>query len=303
MKTNYKFVLASLITLSFQFGCKKDETSTDVTLDAIETGITSISELADDVENQSLAFHLNTQPKSPFVELLESLKISEAHAADCTGRAGGLDCTSGVKNLVYNNCTVPTTNQTISGYVNLQFSDTMDCFLTATDDEVIRTHDFTRTTPWGAVITSTSDAKSDYTNLSYGGGSTLTKLAGPNNNYELVILGKHRTRTTAGGRSALDLSIRTTTPIVMTNLIRSQRTINSGRLEVAHNLKEFTVAFEPSSPLTFSSNCCYPIGGTLNIEISGSINTTGQIEFNNSCDTATVTKNGVSSDVSLYSCE
>ncbi len=296
---NKYLILILLISLSGLFGCKKDELIGDQTLDVIEAGVTAFSEVADDVENESLARHYNNRQKSPLELFLNSMNILKAHAADCTGRPGSLTCSAGDKNLIYDQCTIPGTDQVVNGFVNLDFNDETNCLLDSTGDSVTRTFEFTRTTPWGAVITSTSDLRTDYNNITYGGGGTLTRLS--NNSFEMEVLGKHRTRTTVGGRSAYDISIRTITPVGISAIARASRQISGGRLEVAHNIRNFTVALEPNS-LTFEDTCCYPVSGSINIEIFGSINTTGQITFNG-CENATVTKNGVTSNIGLYSCE
>lgn len=295
---NKKIILVFFMIASSLLGCKKDELVGDQTLDTIEAGITALSEIPDDVTDETIAKQNNIKHKSPLEIFLNSMNLSNAHAADCTGRPGSLACNNGDKNLVYNQCTVPSTDQVINGFVNLEFSQT-DCSLSLTNDTVTRTFDFTRTTPWGATITSTSESRTDYNNNTYGGGGRLTRVVG--GAFELDILGKHRNRTTAGGRDAYDISIRTIEPISISSLLRSSRQVTGGRLEVAHNIRNFTVALEPTN-LSFENTCCYPVSGTIDVEISGSINTTGQIEFNG-CGNATVTKNSVTADINLHSCE
>ncbi len=292
-----KLILISLIFLNL--GCKEDILIGDQTIDVIEAGISSMNDIPDDVSNENLASNQNYLKKSPWIKLLESVQILKAHAADCTGRAGGLTCSAGEKNYNYLNCTIPSTNQVLNGSVSLMYSDTANCTLDTNGESVTRRYDYTRTTSWGAVVTTTDDNKVDYTGgAPYGGGGILTNVSG---NFILEIDGKHKTRTTAGGRSALDLSIRTTSPITMSSLSRISRSINGGRLEIAHNIRKFTVALVPSN-LNFDTTCCYPTSGSISVAISGSINATGLVEFNG-CGNATLAKNGVTKNIGLYSCE
>lgn len=287
--------LLILVLIALVFGCKKEDSDGDATLSSIEAGITSLSDVADEHSNEEFAMKSN----SFLNKWLESFQILNAYAIDCDGRAGNLVCDNGEKEITYDQCTIPSTDQILNGTVNLSYSDDITCSLSSEGDSVLRTYNITRTTPWGAVVSSNSDFKTDYAGNSYGGGSELTHVSG--GGFELSVHGKHKQRTTARGHEAFDLSLRTTEAVGISSLDRSTRIIDGGRIEIAHNQRSFTVALEPSN-LTYSSSCCYPVDGNIAVTISGAINTTGEVSFNG-CGNATIFKNGISTNFTLYSCE
>jgi hypothetical protein len=288
-----KLNLILTIVLVFMMGCKKDEVLGDQTSDSIEAGISALADIADEENDESFA----SNTKNPILNFFDSLQIQKAYSAACSARAGLSSCTNGVRAVEYVNCTIPSTNQTLNGDVTLTYSDS-GCSMSSNGNTVTRSYNYTRTTSWGAVITTTSTSQSDYNGDNYGGGGVLTKTI---SGFNMVLNGKHKHRTTSGGRSAFDLSLKTSSAISVSALDRSTRVIDGGSLLIANNNKEYTIAMSPNS-LTYTSNCCYPTGGSIDVTISGSVNATGSVAFN-SCGNATLTKNGVSVGLSLYSCE
>lgn len=287
-------ILLSFIILFTSCG-KEEEIVNQAIADSVESAIAAMAGAADDQAGESIA---SVAPSSLEKLLQHANLISTAHAATCTGRAYNQTCSSGVRSISYNNCSIGVSSHTLSGNVSLTYSDTSNCEVDTNGETVTRTYDFTRTTGWGAKVRTFSSTKTDYEGNSYGGGGRLTRTA---SGFDLTILGKHRTRTTAGGRAALDISMRTTSDIGLDKLARNNRTVNGGTFVIAHNLSKYKVSLSPSN-LTYTSSCCYPTGGTINVTYSGIISGSGSVTFT-SCGNATLSRDAESYDISFYSCE
>lgn len=293
-RLNYLIILIAFTSV---IGCGKKKTSitTDSALaDSVEAGITAMAGASDDQSGASVSL-LHKKKLDFLYELINP--IPNAYAATCSGRAASQSCSSGTKSITYSSCTLGSSSQTLFGTVTLTYSQSA-CTFSATNDTITRTFDYSRTTSFGATVRTFSSAHTNYAGNSYSGGSKLTKTA---SGYELQIMGKHKTRTNSGGRSKLDISMRTTSNITMDNLNRTNRTITGGALEVYHNLGQVTVKMVPSS-LTYISTCCYPISGSIALTYSGTISATGSVTFT-SCGSATVTKGADTYNINLYSCE
>jgi len=263
--------------------------------DSVEAAITSLVDSPDEQSDQDLAFYNKSKTNTIF-ELLNP--IPNAYAATCSGRAVTQPCVSGIKIKNYTNCSIGVSDHQLNGSVSLTYSDTTNCNIDSNGEFVTRTYDVTRTTPWGAKIRTFSTSKTDYEGDTYGGG---TRLEQTGSGYELTILGKHKTRTSSNGRSRLDLSINTETPISFNQLTRSGRIVDGGSLIIAHNLAKYKMTLQPNN-LGYSANCCYPTSGSIDISYSGSVNGSGLVSFS-SCGKATVTKDSKSYDIEFYSCE
>ncbi len=162
-----------------------------------------------------------------------------------------------------------------------------------------RTYSITRSGPFGSVTTSSAPHE-DYRGTNIVGLAMLTSLWGIS--YNLAILGKRKTRARVNGSTGFDISIRTTANLLLNNgLSRNGRTIDGGRLEVIHNRLEYVAELVPND-LTYSSSCCYPVSGGMDITYTGSLSGTGSITFNG-CGSASVTYNGDVNEIEFYSCE
>lgn len=294
-----KNVYIFILILSFSISCAKNEdeqvSAENAIADSVEAAITSIAGASDEQANETIASL--QQPKwYKTWELLNPISLS--YAAICSGRAFSQSCISGVKTKSYQDCTIGTSSFRLNGDVSLSYSDSANCDLDTTGESVTRNYDTTRTTAWGAQLRTYSDNHTDFENNTYGGGGKLTRT---DNGYELEILGKHKSRTSARGRSSLDISIRTTSPISMDQLARHNRTVNGGAIVIAHNLAQYKVTLEPSN-LSYISSCCYPVSGTLNVTYTGSISGSGTVTFS-SCGQATVSRGADSYNIEFYSCE
>lgn len=108
-------------------------------------------------------------------------------------------------------------------------------------------------------------------------------------------------RTNFLGREALDVSLRTTSPISFNKLLRNGRIVDGGALVIAHNLANYKVTLAPSN-LTYSSSCCYPTGGSITATYEGVIDGSGTVIFNG-CGKATISRDGNSYPIEFNSCE
>ena len=86
---------------------------------------------------------------------------------------------------------------------------------------------------------------------------------------EMMILGAHYHGQS--GRGLWDHTVSTEEPVVIqgTNASGSQQKIVSGKVKVQHNLAQFVSVSTVTSPLTYSEDCCFPTGGSIQTEFDG----------------------------------
>jgi hypothetical protein len=290
-----KILLAMLIGLSF-LGCGKKNAADDETLNAVEatveSGVSMISGLSDDQSGTSYASKSETAPKNIWQLLLGE----KAYADNCT-RAIFQSCVSGVKTTDFDSCQIAGTLRSITGNVTLSFSDS-GCSMASVGNSVNRTYDLDISGPRGGVVSITSATNADYNGNSYGGGGVLEKTSG---GWEIEILGRH-SALSKNGRQFFNISTRTLSNVQITgSLDRSNRVVNSGQIEVNHNLAKFTALFQPNN-LTWTSSCCHPVSGSLGVTYSGSKTGTATVTFNG-CGTAELDEDGQKTDLTLSYCE
>lgn len=259
-----------------------------------ESAITSISGSVDD-QNGIGYTSLNLQHKT-FAQSIQESLLPKAFAATCS-RAFSESCVSGLKTASYSDCDISGTALSIDGSVSLSYSDS-GCGLSAIGDSVNRTYDFRIIGPRNGELRVFSSAHTDYRGTSISGGGKLTKTSG---GWDLEILGKNN-ELSRGNRVFMSHSIRTLTPINITGgLDRASRLVNGGQLEVNHNLAKYTAIFTPNN-IQYSSTCCHPISGSLTVNYSGSISSSGSITFEG-CGSATISQDGKERAISLSFCE
>jgi hypothetical protein len=161
-----------------------------------------------------------------------------------------------------------------------------------------------RSIPENGIVTTSSNSNTDFRGNVIGNGTRLT-ITGINT-FNLDVLGLRKTLTIMSGNSGFtsyDLLIRTTLPFTIAGgLTRSNRVINNGMLEVI-TPNNFVYTFV-AHDLIYSSECCYPVSGTLSFTETGPFTGSGSITFS-ICGSAHVQRNGnfTPYDVSLVSCE
>ena len=296
MNRKLQILTLSLVLLNLSACNKKTEessTSVDPTEAAVETGINMISGMSDDQTGAIVAFRSEVDKVSIWSMLLGS----QAQADTCP-RAYYASCSNGIKSANYNGCTGSSGLISLSGSVNLNYSH-MSCTLASNGDSVTRTYDLKFVGPRGGNVSHSSSTASDYRGTSYGGGGKITQTA---LGWDMDILGRHTSFVSGRGKELFNVSVRTLSSLKLTgSLSRSGRSVNSGQLEVNHNLAGFTAVLTMAN-LQWSSACCHPTSGTINIAYSGSKTGSAVLTFG-SCGSASIVQNGQSQSVALNYCE
>lgn len=292
-------LLIAICTLSLLSSCGKKlsdtEDSVNSTEASVESGLAVVNGILDDQAGSSYAA-MTPMKSSPIYVTLLRLAMPEAQAIACS-RPVVQTCQSGIKSMTYNSCDLASTLFKMSGTIELSYSQS-DCSLSATNSSVTRTYNVDITGPRSGVLSVTSNSSTDYNNFSYGGGGRLTKTA---SGWNLEILGKHKSFV-RNGKQLFNVSMRTTSPWqVSGSIARGSRVISTGALEINHNIAKFTTLVTPVN-LQYSSVCCHPVSGSLNLTFSGSKSGTATVTFN-SCGVATLVENGQSSALELSYCE
>lgn len=139
----------------------------------------------------------------------------------------------------------------------------------------------------------------DYRGQEIGGGEVVVKRS-PGVRYE--ILGKHHRVIHRNAATLRDISQRTLIPIEFTNHRgRIDREIVAGSIETSHNLARYT-SLTSYDRVQWNENCCYPVGGRISFEFSGTVNFKAQVQFK-SCGQATIQARSQSADIELKACQ
>ena len=260
----------------------------DPTTAAVESATTLVSGVADDQSGSSFAVRTPSWKQQAILPI--------AFASGCS-RAVYNTCQSGVKTETYSSCVPGLSNFTLNGSVTLTYSNST-CDLSAVGSYVTRTYDLDLSGPHGGELSVSSATQSDYRGTSYGGGGKLTVT---NTGWNLEILGKRKVLSFKNEK-LFDVSVRTTAPLVVTgSLSRGSRVINSGQLEVNHNVAGFTGLFVAQN-LQWSNACCHPISGSFNVTWSGTKTGSATVTFQG-CGQASVNENGQTRNIELSYCE
>lgn len=291
--------LKALLVLALMFvaACgekKTEDDSVDEVAASVESGITIINGIADDQSNGSFADNRKTLETYAFQA--KNLLLPQAWAASCA-RAGAEPCVAGVKTENYVSCDLPYSFRTLSGTVNLSYSDA-SCGLNNTGDRVERSYDLALNGLAGGVLNISSASHVDYRGNTLGGGGRLTKTAG---GWLIEVMGKRKVFTRKS-RELLNVSSRTISPITITgSLARAGRQVTGGSYEVIHNKAKFVATYSPNT-LAYSSACCHPTSGSLGVVYSGSVSGAATVTFNG-CGMANLEKDGLSRQITLDYCE
>ncbi|MBX9768683.1 MAG: hypothetical protein K2X47_15520 [Bdellovibrionales bacterium] len=285
-------LISSLIALLTACGAKKQQTVTEETYDQdafmIENAVNSFGSMADDASGQTAMGVASAEQLSA-----QSMK---ALSGTCSGVAAFAACQQGARKASYDGCAVPFSNgMTALGSVDLNYSD-VSCSMANVGDQVNRTFDMTYQKNGFKVLVS-SAAKADYRGGSaYGGGGKLIRT---NAGWTAEQSGRHTKLIGPAGVTRLDISVKTLQPVQITgSLSRESRVINSGEIEVNHNLAEKSVVFSFNN-LTYSQQCCYPVSGSLSR--SGDYGS-GTVEFL-SCGQVRITSSEGVREIPLKACE
>jgi hypothetical protein len=302
MQTSLPFVVSLLLLTA---GCEKEdransdsgqETTTEA--DVIESSITGLSGQADDAAGESFAWK-TTRQKLDGLAWLTSIPTS--NATSCVRpRSTSCQVGSGTQSVDFNSCTIESRAFTLSGQISLQYSNN-SCLLSV-GENVRREFDWSIQGPRGGSVRSTSALRTDYRGTQIGGGGRLTRTA--SSEWQHEVLGHHKIATRSG-RTFMDVSMRTLSPMIYSGtLARAGRQLTGGQIEVNHNLARLTstISVAAGQPLVWSSSCCHPVSGRLDVSLQGSQTGQASVEFL-SCGSAKWTKNSLSQTISLGYCD
>lgn len=252
---------------------------------ALEGGITSLSAVIDDQAGSTFVASIKPSPYM-YAEKLFDVIFPQAYAVSCM-RAFDQACNNGAKNYSTSSCDLPRGFK-FSGRVNLAYNNA-SCSLANAGESVTRTYDYDISGPYGGAVLSVT---------SEGGGGKLSKTA---SGWNAEILGKRKILTWRG-HERMNLSISTPQAIEITGTLeRASRIVNSGQLQVIHNLAGFTASYEPHN-LAYNNSCCHPISGSLDVTYTGSIVGNGTVTFNG-CGSATIVRAGQTRNLTINYCE
>lgn len=273
--------------------CAEQDTQSDSTVDPAEVSVESAVALISGINDEQAgsAFAVRTP-----VNWKQAVLLPQAFASNCL-RAVYSPCVSGVRSAQYSSCSAGLANYSMNGNVALSYSNST-CDLGSLGASVNRTYAVTVEGPRGGQLLVTSQSRADYNNQTYGGGGRLTTTV---NGWNLEVLGKHKTLSYRG-RTLFDVSIRTLSPIAVTgSLSRASRNVNSGQLQVNHNLAKLTSTITPQN-LQWNNSCCHPISGSLAVSWTGSRTGSATVTFS-SCGQAELSSNGQTQNITLSYCE
>lgn len=288
-KLTFALILVAISTSCAKKLTEESDLVVSTTTAEVESGSTAISSLLDEQAGSNYAM------ATPASQSIFEFVVPKSYASDCM-RPYFSVCNSGLKSANYSSCEVGAF--TLSGSAELQYSQSA-CTMNSDGDSVTRTYNLQRVGPRGGTLTVSSDSKADYRGGSaYGGGGRLTKTV---TGFNLDVLGKHKSLTFRD-RPVYDISIKTISPLQITGgLARANRTIQSGQLEVNHNRAGQTAVWTYNN-VQFSSLCCHPVSGTIDMTWSGAKTGSAQMTFQG-CGLAQVTEGGQSTQVEMSYCE
>lgn len=286
MKSNRNKVVISKLSLLLSLlvltavGCRgKEEVPSDngsasaYSVDDFEEGIVQYAEL-DQAANDSESSYATSNSYCQ--------GIAAAAACQANQPSAGL----GLQQAVYAGCQLPYSNIFATGSVSLTYN-TSSCSMQNLGEAVNRTYSMNYArNGWQVQVRSENDT--DYRGQVYGGGGRLTKTSA---GWNFEILGRHVKLITPANNMLAKLDVRTVPgfPIqIEGSLLRSNRLVKAGKLEVNHFHRRRTVTYT-ASDLRYASNCCYPVSGTLAMEVTDNgASRSGSVTFNG-CGSATQT--------------
>ncbi len=285
------FFRISVIAL-FLAGCSAVKQSASTVVDPTTATVESVTSVISGVTDDQAGSSYAVRSQSWKTQAL----LPAAFASSCT-RPVYNSCQSGARSASYVNCATGLSNVSLNGSISLNYSNSI-CDISSVGDSVTRTYSLDLSGPYGGDLNISSASQTDYNGHTYGGGGKLTTTA---SGWNLDVLGR-RTTLSFNGKTLMDVSVRTTSPLGITgSLSRASRVINSGAIEVNHNVAQFTGVFTPQN-IQWSNSCCYPISGGYNVTWSGSKTGTATVTFQG-CGQAQVNENGQTKNITLSYCE
>jgi hypothetical protein len=220
----------------------------------------------------------------PLMYRLIDLAVPSAHAATCSLSA--LNCDSGVKDRVFNNCTTPNGQVSLTGDVKFQYSKS-DCTFTAAGDTITRNPNFSFTVSGRSITVKSSSL----------GGQLVTKTG---SGFTMEVPGIERIGK-VGGSEVFHFTTKTDSAFVVTKNLASL-SIPSGKLVIDESVSGYHATVSCNS-ISWPATCTCPTSGVL----SGTLTTptAGSHAFSvtfDGCGSGIVSVDGASMNVDFYSC-
>ena len=237
-----------------------------------ESGLTVVSSIADDASTGELG--------------VSSIENDLIQVNEFTCANGWSTCSNGVKTrtTTCNNPAVGYTKDIALSFFNSNGTVDTTCSGVATvGNYVVKSGEETLVIPINGDYTSTSGAQDNYSGVSIGGGAELSKRA--DGSILMHINGITKIHTDRDGVIQWTNSVHSdpASPLVLNQLARNGRKISSGTIIVDHNESDFTAAIT-FNDVTYTTTCCYPVGGTITVTLSGSRTGTGTLTFSSLCE-------------------
>jgi len=206
-------------------------------------------------------------------------------------------CQNNVRFAVYDQCKIPGKESTLKGIASLKYTHP-SCDIFNSGDSVISTYGISIKAVNGYSVLLSSLEHLTFTGEKIGGGGVLTK-DGPQWNFELK--GKRIVVLNPKGIKRADYSQRTLEPVIFGSGIYSDLYVQSGTLQVDHNLEKMSVIYKLNE-VNWDASCCHPIAGKLSIEFKGAYTGFAVAEYE-SCGVVQLNMNGELKALKLKSCE
>lgn len=300
-------VMAAVLALSLVGGCGK-RTGEDDAVDYEAESAKAAGEQLAALDEGAAGSGITMQgPMTPAVpewkrELLNLLSYPSAHAASCSV-AGSWMCSTtlpsgapaGVMSAITGDfsasCSVGSI--TLTGKTSIFFS-TNNCRIPLNNDFLIRQPNYTFTGANGYTLKVSAGTS---------GGQKLQRTGV--SSFDYSVLGVSRTASGPDGGVLFDIGTTTGSPIHITGLTRTGRTVTGGSLVVEHKLAQFSTTFVPTD-LVWSSSCNCPTSGSLAATHSGGKGNF-TVTMGSSCGAATLSGTGrdggtVTASVQLEAC-
>jgi hypothetical protein len=294
-KQNLLSIAALVLSVSslMTVGCKvKDEapsndgSTTAYSVDDFEEGLLQYAEVDQTANDAETTY-------------VESSSYCQGIAAAASCQANQPSAGLGLRQANYAGCQIPYSNVFASGNVWLTYN-TNSCSMLNLGEAVNRTYSMNYSrNGWQVQVRSESDT--DYRGTVYGGGGRLTRTSA---GWNIEVLGRHVKFLTPAGNMLSKIDVRTVPgfPIqVEGTLLRANRLVRAGKLEVNHFQRRRTVTYVANN-LQYDSSCCYPVSGTLGIEVVDNLGTRSGSATFNGCGSVTQVLPEGTRTITLNSC-
>ncbi|MEO0335979.1 MAG: hypothetical protein AAF202_06285, partial [Pseudomonadota bacterium] len=156
---------------------------------------------------------------------------SQVDSSSCP-RSIDSTCSSGVRRLDYNTCTIGSSRSTLTGYRQLTYNQTT-CRYSEDGDELQDQYDVTKTNRFNQEFLKSTEPHFDYRGFNIGGGIVYQRTR---NGFQTEVFGKRAQLTWPGLGNVFDFSRRTLVPTVFERIAADEVRITQSSLEVNDNL-------------------------------------------------------------------